>query len=135
MTVGHPKKRKQQEATIMSNKFLVNCSYGNEDLERATVAFIVASASAAMDNETAMFLTASSVDLVTKNGAEDKQAEGYPPLAELLGAYQENGGQIWVCPVCAKARGITEDDLVSGAEIAGAARTIGFVSDGARVLI
>ncbi|MBT3334727.1 MAG: sulfur reduction protein DsrE [Rhodospirillaceae bacterium] len=119
----------------MSNKYLVNCTYGNEDLERASVAFIVGSASAAMDNETAMFLTASSVDLVTKDGATDKQAEGYPPLSELLGAYQENGGQIWVCPVCAKSRGISEDDLVSGAEIAGAARTIGFVSEGAQILI
>ncbi|NQU58976.1 MAG: DsrE family protein [Rhodospirillales bacterium] len=119
----------------MSKKFLVNCTHGNEDLERASVAFIVASASAAMDNETAMFLTASSVDLVTKQGANGQQADGYPPVADLLGSYQENGGQIWVCPVCAKARGITEDDLVTGAEIAGAARTIGFVSEGAQILI
>lgn len=119
----------------MSNKFLVNCTHGNEDLERASVAFIVASASAAMDNETAMFLTASSVDLVTKDGANGKQADGYPPFSELLGGYQENGGQIWVCPVCAAARGIKEDDLVSGAVIAGAARTIGYVSEGARILL
>jgi len=119
----------------MSKKFLVNCTHGNEDLERASVAFIVASASAAMDNETAMFLTASSVDLVTKQGATDKQAHGYPPVGELLSSYQENGGQIWVCPVCAKARGINAEDLVPGAEIAGAARTIGFVSEGAQILI
>jgi uncharacterized protein len=119
----------------MSNKYLVNCTYGNEDLERASVAFIVASAAAAMDSETAMFLTASSVDLVTKQGATDKQAEGYPPLSDLLGAFTENGGQIWVCPVCANSRNISADDLVEGAEIAGAARTIGFVNDGAQILI
>ena len=47
----------------------------------------------------------------------------------------ENEGKLWVCPVCAAAHGITEDDLVEGAEIAGAARTIGFVSDGAKILM
>lgn len=118
----------------MSNKYLVNCTYGNDDLERASVAFIVASAAAAMDNETAMFLTASSVDLVTKARAKDLQAEGYPLFSDLVNAFQGNAGQIWVCPVCAKARGIEAEDLIEGAEIAGAARTIGFIGEGAQLL-
>ncbi len=119
----------------MSGKFLVNCPHGSDDLEKATVAMIVAGAAAAMDGETAMFLTCESVRLATKGGMDGLQLEGYPALADLQQAYHENGGQLWVCPVCAKARGITADDLVAGAEIAGAARTIGFVGDGAKLLM
>ncbi len=119
----------------MANKFLINCQYGSDDLEKASVAMIVAGAAAAMDGETAMFLTCESVKLATKGGMDGLQLEGYPALADLHKAYIENGGQLWVCPVCSAARGITQGDLTEGAEIAGAARTIGFVNDGAKVLM
>jgi len=119
----------------MSDKFLVNCQHGTDDLEKATVAMIVAGAAAAMDGETAMFLTCESVRLATKGGMDGVQQEGYPALSDLQQAYNENGGQLWVCPVCAAARGITADALIEGAEIAGAARTIGFVTDGAKVIM
>ena len=119
----------------MTNKFLINCQHGSDDLEKATVAMIVAGAAAAMDGETAIFLTGESVRLATTGGVDGLQAEGYPALGELLEGYKENDGQLWVCPACAKARGITADDLDDGAEIAGAARTIGFVNDGAKVLM
>jgi len=119
----------------MSLKILVNATYGLDDLERATVPFIVASASAASANQTVMFLTADSVRLVTAEGVNGAQADGYPSVAELIADFVENGGAIWVCPVCAKARGIEADDLVPGAEIAGAARTIGFIAEGARTIM
>jgi predicted peroxiredoxin len=95
---------------------------------------LIASTAAAMDGETALFLTSDSVNLAVKGSVDGLGADGYPALSDLFASYRENGGQIWVCPACAGARGITESDLVDGAEIAGAARTIGFVNDGARVL-
>lgn len=119
----------------MSNKFLVNCQHGRDELEKATVATIVAGAAAAMDGETAMFLTGDSVRLVTKGGTDGLQEKDYPALSDLHESFLENGGQFWVCPVCAGARGISADDLIEGAEIAGAARTIGFVNDGAKILM
>ena len=119
----------------MSGKYLINSAYGAEDLEKATVAMIVASSAAAMDGETAMFLTSESVRLATKGGVDGLTLKGYPTLQELLQSYQENGGQIWVCPACAGARDIGPDDIIEGAEIAGAARTIGFVHDGAKILM
>ena len=96
---------------------------------------MIVAGAAAMDGESAMFLTCESVKLATKGGMDGLQLEGYPALAELHKAYVENGGRLWVCPVCSAARGITEDDVTEGAEIAGAARTIGFVNDGAKVLM
>jgi len=119
----------------MTNSYLINCQYGSEDVEKATVAMIVAGAAAAMDGETAMFLTCESVRLATKGGVDGLAQEGYPALSELLEGLLENSGKLWVCPACAGARGITADDLIDGAEIAGAARTIGFVNDGAKLLM
>ncbi len=119
----------------MASKYLINAQHGADDVEKATVALIVASAAAAMDGETAVFLTCEAVRLATKGGVDGLATDGYPTPSELIEALMENGGQFWVCPVCAKARGIGADDLIDGAEIAGAARTIGFVNDGARVLM
>lgn len=119
----------------MSLKILVNATYGLDDVERATVPFIVASASAASANQTVMFLTADSVRLATAEGVNGAQADGYPSVAELVEAFVENGGAIWVCPVCAKAQGIETADLLPGAEIAGAARTIGYLAEGARTIM
>ena len=78
----------------MSNKILVNCAHGADNIEKATVAFIVASASAASDNETAMFLTGEAVRLATNGGADGHQAEGYQPVKEFLDATIENGGSV-----------------------------------------
>lgn len=119
----------------MSGKYLINCQYGSDDLEKATVAMIVAGAAAAMDGETAVFMTGDSVRLATEGGTDGLQLEKYPAIGELVESFLENGGQLWVCPVCAGARDIGADDLIEGAEIAGAARTIGFVNDGAKVLM
>ena len=91
----------------MAEKILVNATYGTDDVERATVPFVVSSASAASDNDTVVFMTAQSVHLATKGGANGVQSEGYPAIADLIAATIENGGKIWVCPACASANGIS----------------------------
>jgi uncharacterized protein len=118
----------------VSGKFLINCQHGSDDLEKATVAMIIAGASAAMDAETAVFMTGESVRLATRNGVDGLGVEKYPSLPALFASYLENGGQLWVCPACAGARDIAADDLIDGAELAGAARTIGYINDGAKLL-
>ncbi len=37
----------------MTDKYLINCQHGGDDLEKATVAMIVAGAASAMDGDTA----------------------------------------------------------------------------------
>lgn len=119
----------------MPRKMLVNCSFGKDDAEKSTVAFIVASAATAADKETAVFLTCEGVWLATKGGADDVRADGHQPLKEFLDAFIEYKGQLWVCPACAKARGIGEKDLIASAQLAGAARVIGYLDDGATTLM
>lgn len=118
----------------MKDKILVNCSDGINNTEKATVAFILAF-TASKTHETAVFLTADGVQLALKGGAEEVRAEGYEPLADLLHGMLANGGKLWICPACAKARGITGEDLVEGAEIAGAPRTLAYLAEGAKTLV
>lgn len=114
-------------------KFLINCKDGANDIERATVSFILA-VTASKTSETAVFATSDAAELCIKGGAEGMTAEGYEPLPDLIDAFVENGGKIWLCPACAKAKGISENDVIEGVEIAGAPRSMAFMASGAQLL-
>jgi predicted peroxiredoxin len=118
----------------MSDKFLVNCSYGADNPEKATIAFIVAFTSS-KTSETAVFATAGASQLLVRGNAEHVQAEGYEPVKTLIDGFIENGGKIWLCPACAKAKGISDRDLIDGVEIAGAPKTMAFLASGANLLL
>jgi len=122
-----------QNETNTMKKFLINCRDGVNDLERATVSFILA-VTASKTNEAAVFATSDAADLCVKGRVDGLVAEGYEPLADLVRDFVGNGGRIWLCPACAKAKGISEDHLMDGVEIAGAPRTMAFINEGAHVL-
>ena len=114
--------------------FLINNAWGNDDLEKATIAFVVANA-AAGKGDARVFLTTAGLALAQTGKADDWHAEGYAPIKDLINAYVEKGGVIWVCKACADAKGITQDDLIAGAELAGAGHTMGFLEAGGQVLL
>lgn len=122
-----------QKDTSTLQKFLVNCRDGINDLERATISFILA-VTASKTHETAVFATSDAAGLCVKGGVDGLVAKGYEPLADLVRDFVGNGGRIWLCPACAKAKGIGEADLMEGVEIAGAPRTMAFIAEGAHVL-
>ncbi len=117
----------------MSDKYLVNCEYGSDNPEKATINFILAFASS-KTHETAVFATAGAYDLFLEDTAPDFQAEGYEPINGLIDGFVENGGKVWLCPACAKAKGIEQQDLIHGVEIAGAPKVMEFLSSGGRTL-
>lgn len=112
-------------------KLLINCSYGQEDPERATLPFIVANVAATADQEVVVFLTIEGVRIATKGYADGIQKEGFKPLKEVVDAFLENGGQIWACAACTNPRGITEADLIEGAHIKTAANLVEYAATGA----
>lgn len=114
-------------------KFLINCADGINNVERATVSFIMAVA-ASTSSETAVFATADAAVLCVRGGADGLVAEGYTPLTELVEAFIANQGKIWLCPACAKAKGITPGDLIEGVEIAGVPTTMAYMASGAQLL-
>ena len=114
--------------------YLINSSFGPEDMERATVPFILACAAANRGPARAS-LTGDALNLVVKGRAEGLVADGYTPVAELIAEFVEKGGVIWVCKVCAAVMNITQDDLIDGAEIGGAPNSMDFLEAGGKVLL
>lgn len=114
-------------------KYLINCTNGKSNIEHATISFVLA-ASASKDHEAAVFLTADASYWAVKGAADGEVFDGMEPIANLIAQFVGNGGKIWVCPICAKIKNITVDDLIAGAEIAGAPKTMEFLASGGHVL-
>ena len=72
-------------------------------------------------------MSSDAVRLATPDYADGIQAEGYEPL--------KTGGKLWVCPACAKARGMTQDDLIDGATIDGVPTMLEFLDNGGITLM
>jgi uncharacterized protein involved in oxidation of intracellular sulfur len=119
----------------MVGNVLVNCAHGKNNPEEATVAFIAASAAVTRSTATAVFLTSDAVRLATSGYADGVQAEGYQPLKVFLDEFLGAGGKLWVCPACAKARDMTQDDLIEGATIDGVPTMLEFLDNGGITLM
>jgi predicted peroxiredoxin len=115
----------------MSKPLLLHCTYGKEDPERAILPFIVGNVAVTADQQTTIFLTVEGVRLATKGYAEQVTKEGFTPLKEILNSFISNGGKLWACGACTKPRGITEADLIEGAQIVTAANLVEELVNGA----
>jgi predicted peroxiredoxin len=115
----------------MARKFCVSLTHAKDDPDRATVAFVVAGAAAAADQETIVFLSTEGVRLAAPGYADDIHEAGFAPLRELMASFAKAGGHIFVCSPCFKKRGLDETKLVPGAVIVGGAKLVEFLSEGA----
>ncbi len=115
----------------MANKFCVSITPSKLDGDKATVGFVVANAALGSDKDTLVFLSADGVWAAVK-GEMEKIVEDAPfaPLKELVEKFVANGGKVLVCSPCMKKRGIAEDMLCAGAEPAGGASLVEWLSDG-----
>ncbi|HRY09506.1 MAG: DsrE family protein [Actinobacteria bacterium] len=103
----------------MSQKAVVSLTTGLEDIEKVTVAFLVAVGAAETGRETLMFLTQEAVRLALPGVAQGVGCESCPSLESLLERYQAAGGRMYVCPICVDSRSIDASRLVDGAELNG----------------
>jgi uncharacterized protein len=113
---------------------MIHNTRGKEDVERASLAFVVANTALSSGQETTVLLTIEGVWLATQGYADSLQAHGFEPLADLLQKFVQNDGRLWVCGACAKPRDIVQDDLVAGAQIIGAATAVEALVGGAQTL-
>ncbi|MDP4208224.1 MAG: DsrE family protein [Bacteroidota bacterium] len=100
-----------------NEKIVIISTIGNENPEKATLPFVLATAAQAMDVEVVMFLQASAVVLAKTGEAEKVNAKGFMPIKELIDTYIKLGGKLNLCSPCLKERNITKDDLIEGCEI------------------
>jgi predicted peroxiredoxin len=103
----------------MAAKAVISLTTGMEDLEKVTVAYLVAVGAAESGRSTLMFLTKEAVRLAVQGTATGVACEGCPPLAELLKRFEAAGGQYYVCPICFNAKQLESSTLVANAELQG----------------
>lgn len=115
-------------------QILIHNTNGKDDVERASLAFVVANVARSSNQAATVLLTIDGVWVATKGYTDGLQANGFAPLGELVQQFVENGGQLWVCGACAKPRTITADDLINGAELIGAATAVEALANGAQTL-
>jgi predicted peroxiredoxin len=115
-------------------KLLINLTTAQDNPDTTTVAFVVANAGLAAEQEVVIFLNVEAVRLANPGYADEIACAGFKPLKELLAAFVEGGGKLWVCPPCFNARGLDKDNLISGASFAGGAAVVEFLGQGAASL-
>ena len=118
----------------MPNKAVISLATGLEDLEKVTVAFLVAVGAAESGRPTLMFLTKEAVRLALTGTAIGVACAGCPPLADLVQRYEVAGGRYFVCPVCFNSKQLSTDHLIAGAEIHGTSPLWEWIGDGATTL-
>ena len=115
-------------------QLLIHNTRSKEDAEGASLAFVVANTALSSGQEATMLLTLEGVRIATKGYAEGVQAQDFAPLGELIQQFTARGGKIWVCGACAKPRHITQEHLIDGAQIVGAATAVEALVNGAQAL-
>ena len=119
----------------MTQDILINNQHGRDDMEKTTIAMTIANVASTKDGKTMMFLTCDGVDLALKNKDPMMPLKGYRGVDDLMESYIANGGKFWVCKACADAKGLTQDDLIGSATLAGASDTISYLEAGANLLM
>ena len=99
-------------------------THAAENPELATLPFMLATAALAMDVEPVVILQSEGVRLALAGGAEAAAAEGLAAVADLMAAVVGAGYRVMCCASCLKTRGITEDELVDGCFVGGAALVV-----------
>jgi predicted peroxiredoxin len=114
---------------------VITCTAGIDDAERCNQAFTVAAAAVAAGADVSLWLTGEAAWLGVPGRAEEFTLELAGSLAESRDLVLEQG-RLVVCSQCAARRGLTEGDLVAGAQIAGAtAYAEEILADGVQALV
>lgn len=116
-----------------NDKVLINLATGLEDAERVTVALLVATAALSSGKQVGMWLTKEAVRIALPGHAEGVACDGCPPLPQLLDQFATGGGELLTCPICFKARKLTEDALAPNARMMGATPLWEWIGEGATV--
>jgi len=113
----------------MAGKVLVNLATGLEDAERVTVAFLVATAALDQGKSVVIWTTKDAVRLGLPGEAKGEACNGCPPLERLFQQFADGGGELWLCPICLNARGLTDEDKVGNVKVGGATPMLQWAGD------
>lgn len=115
----------------MTDKVLILLSCGTNNTNRSTRAFHLATVAHKEGKKVTMFLLDEAVYLAREGLIEHVRAATGDVADDLLTYLQAHEVPILVCTPCAKARKITEEDLIEGARMAPASEMINLACDSA----
>lgn len=115
----------------MTNNVVITVSCGTDDPNRATRAIHLATVAHREGKNTTLFLLDEGVYLAKKGLIDNLRAATGDVADDLMTYLQGHGVPILVCTPCAKARRITEDDLIDGARMGTAIELIHLSCDAA----
>ncbi len=99
-------------------QLVITCTWGIERAETLMQAFTIGASGVAAGAEVSVWLMGEAAWHAVA-ATDDVTLDFSPPLSVLRAAIMTSG-TLSVCAQCAARRGITQDDLVPGARIAGA---------------
>ncbi|GAB3075029.1 DsrE family protein [Intrasporangium mesophilum] len=118
-----------------ARSLVVKVTSGIESPERLSQAFTVAATAAASGVDVSLWLTGEASWMAVPGRAEEFTLPYAVPIPDLRDAVLTTG-RLTVCTQCAARRDLTEEDLVRGAHIKGAAVFVEEVmAPGARALV
>lgn len=103
------------------NKYLFTVTHFDGDPDRLAAPLVLANSALASGGDVLLWLTLEGVNLGRQGAADGSATKSFPPVAQLLSSFIENGGRIGVCPPCGKTHGVTDANMVANAEWMGAA--------------
>ncbi len=106
-------------------QYLFNITHFDGDADRVATPLVLANNALAAGGDVLVWTALEGVKLARKDAAAGLVPKSFPPVAELLKTFAENGGRIGVCPPCAKTHGVTQENMVANAEFMGGAAAIG----------
>ena len=112
---------KQQE----HRQYLFTITNFENDPDRVAMPLVLANSALAAGGDVLVWLSLEAVKLAKKDTAIGIIPKSFPPVAELLKAFSEAGGQLGVCPPCAKTHGVSQDNMLPNAQFMGGAAVIG----------
>lgn len=110
--------------TSLQNKYLFTLTHFDGDTDRVATPLVLANNALAGGADVLLWLTVEGANLGKKGAADRLVPKSFPPVAQLLDSFIENGGRIGVCPPCGKTHGVTDDNMVEHAEWMGAAAVL-----------
>ncbi len=115
-------------------KLVIISTIGDENPEKATLPFVLATAAQSMDVEVTIILQSSAVVFAKIGEAEKTNAKGLMPLKKLLDTFIELEGKLMLCSPCLKERNISAAELIEGSEIIAAGTVVSEVMSATSVV-
>jgi predicted peroxiredoxin len=119
----------------MARTLIVKVTAGADAPERCAQAFTVAATAVAAGADVSLWLTGESAWFALPGRAATFELPHSAPLEDLLAAVLA-GGRVTLCTQCAARREMTQEDLIPGVRIAGAAAFVEeCLADGVQALV